>query len=78
MRNIWKSSIGRLATVWFLPSLYKRDYPVLLATIGYLRVSSSEQSTQSQLSEIANRQNVECWSYAHASEASASSAKTRV
>jgi len=44
-----------------------------MATIGYLRVSSSEQSTQSQLSEIANRQNVECWSYAHASEASASS-----
>lgn len=32
-----------------------------MATIGYLRVSSSDQSTYSQRSEIANRHNVEHW-----------------
>lgn len=32
-----------------------------MATIGYLRVSSSDQSTHSQRSKIANRHNVERW-----------------
>lgn len=32
-----------------------------MATIGYLRVSSSDQSTRSQRSEIANRHNIERW-----------------
>tara|TARA_R110000851_G_scaffold13675_8_gene46617 strand:- start:3158 stop:3721 length:564 start_codon:yes stop_codon:yes gene_type:complete len=32
-----------------------------MATIGYLRVSSNDQSTHSQRSEIANRHNVERW-----------------